>query len=116
MRLTVQSTWLADQEAARVAAELALERAAMTPFAAAFWFALKERPSAGYASLLERVRLTVEAAKAIDPDSAIVIWFQKVQQIVRTHPDMTAFRGLFDLEEEDLDDLCRRALQLEAGE
>lgn len=94
---------------------LAAERARMNPFYTAFRLAMKATPEAGYAHLLDRVTQTVATARALDPFSDIVIWADSVTQIVRTHPDMTAFQLLFGLTPETLDNLCRRALQIEAG-
>lgn len=94
---------------------LAAERAVMNPFYTAFRFAMKQTPTAGHAHLLARVTQTVAAARAQDPFSELVIWADSVTQIVRTHPDMTAFAALFSLTPEALDDLCRLALQIEAG-
>ncbi len=94
---------------------LAAERAGMNPFYTAFRFAMKQTPATGYAHLLDRVTQTVAAARAQDPFSDLVIWVDSVTQIVRTHEDMTDFAVLFDLTPEGLDDLCRLALQIEAG-
>jgi hypothetical protein len=94
---------------------LAAERAAMNPFYTAFRFAMKQTPAATHPHLLARVTQTVAAARAQDPFSDLVIWADSVTQIVRTHPDMTAFATLFDLTPEALDDLCRLAMQIEAG-
>jgi hypothetical protein len=94
---------------------LAAERAQMKPFRTAFTFAMKATPATGYAHLLDRVTQTVEAARALDPFADIVIWSDRVTQIVRTHSDMDAFAALFDLSPEEVDDLCRLALQIEAG-
>ncbi len=94
---------------------LAAERATMNPFYTAFRFAMKATPATGFAHLLDKVTATVAAARAQDPFSDIVIWNDSVTQVVRTHPDMTAFRILFGLSETQLDDLCRLAMQIEAG-
>jgi hypothetical protein len=94
---------------------LAAERAGMVPFYTAFRLAMKQTPATGFAHLLDRVTQAVAAARVADPFSDIVIWSDSVTQIVRTHPDMTAFAALFDLTPEALDDLCRLAMQIEAG-
>ncbi len=94
---------------------LAAERATMNPFYTAFRFAMKATPATGFAHLLDKVTATVAAARAQDPFSDIVIWNDSVTQVVRTHPDMTAFRVLFGLSETQLDDLCRLAMQIEVG-
>ncbi len=113
---------MTDAEAAELAARvpseaelLAAERAAMNPFYTAFRFAMKQTPATGYAHLLDRVTQTVAAARTADPFSDLVIWADSVTQIVRLHPDMTDFAVLFNLTPEGLDDLCRLAMQIEAG-
>lgn len=107
--------YVAPTPAEVAAAALAAERAAMRPFYTAFRLAMKATPSAGYAHLLDRVTQTVSAARAQDPFADIVIWWDSVTQIVRTHPDMDVFAVMFSLTPEALDDLCRLALQKEAG-
>jgi hypothetical protein len=94
---------------------LAAERAQMNPFAAAFWQAMKQVPATGFAHLLDRVEQTVAAARAVDPYAGIVLWADKVTQVVRLHPDMDAFRVQFGASEAELDDLFRLALQIERG-
>jgi hypothetical protein len=94
---------------------LAAERAQMNPFAAAFWQAMKQVPATGFAHLLDRVEQTIAAARAVDPYAGIVLWADKVTQVVRAHPDMDAFRVQFGASETELDDLFRLALQIEAG-
>ncbi len=94
---------------------LAAERAQMNPFAAAFWQAMKQVPATGFAHLLDRVEQTVAAARAVDPYAGIVLWADKVTQVVRAHPDMDAFRVQFGASETELDDLFRLALQIERG-
>lgn len=96
------------------AAALAAERATMMPFYTAFRFAMRQTPAAGFDHLLDRVMQTVAAARAQDPFSDIVIWSESVTQVVRLHPDMEAFRVLFGLTPEALDDLFRLAMQIEA--
>jgi len=94
---------------------LAAERAQMNPFAAAFWQAMKQVPAPGFDHLLDRVEQTIAAARAVDPYAGIVLWADKVTQVVRAHPDMEAFRTQFGASETELDDLFRLALQIEAG-
>jgi hypothetical protein len=94
---------------------LAAERAQMNPNYTAFRFAMRATPAAGYAHLLDRVTQTVAVARSADPFADIVIWSESVTRVVRMHPDMTSFATAFDLTPESLDDLCRLALQIEAG-
>lgn len=94
---------------------LQAERVAMNPFYTAFRFAMKATPAAGYDHLLHKVTSSVAAARAQDPFSDIVIWNDSVTQIIRLHPDMEVFRTLAGLTEIQLDNLCRLALQIEAG-
>jgi hypothetical protein len=94
---------------------LAAERAQMNPFAAAFWQAMKQVPAVGFEHLLDRVEQTVAAARAVDPYADIVIWFDRVTQVLRLHPEMEAFRVQFGASEAELDDLFRLALQIERG-
>jgi hypothetical protein len=94
---------------------LAAERAQMNPFAAAFWQAMKQVPAPGFDHLLDRVEQTIAAARAVDPYAGVVLWADKVTQVVRLHPDMDAFRVQFGASETELDDLFRLALQIEAG-
>ncbi len=94
---------------------LAAERAQMNPFAAAFWQAMKQVPAVGFEHLLDRVEQTVAAARAVDPYADIVIWFDRVTQVLRLHPEMEAFRVQFGASETELDDLFRLALQIERG-
>jgi hypothetical protein len=49
------------------------------------------------------------------PYAGIVLWADKVTQVVRLHPDMDAFRVQFGASEAELDDLFRLALQIERG-
>jgi hypothetical protein len=83
---------------------LAAERAQMNPYAAP-----------GFIHLLDRVEKTVTAARAVDPYADIVIWFDRVTQVLRLHPDMEAFRVQFGARETELDDLFRLALQIEGN-
>jgi hypothetical protein len=106
---------LADPPPATPEQILAAERAQMNPFAAAFWQAMKQVPATGFAHLLDRVEQTVAAARAVDPYAGIVLWADKVTQVVRLHPDMDAFRVQFGASEAELDDLFRLALQIERG-
>ena len=94
---------------------LAAERAQMNPYAAAFWQAMKQVPAVGFEHLLDRVEKTVAAARAVDPYADIVIWFDRVTQVLRLHPEMEAFRVQFGASETELDDLFRRALQIEGN-
>jgi hypothetical protein len=94
---------------------LAAERAQMNPYAAAFWQAMKQVPALGFVHLLDRVEHTVTAARAVDPYADIVIWFDRVTQVLRLHPEMEAFRVQFGATETELDDLFRRALQIEGN-
>lgn len=94
---------------------LAAERAGMVPYYTAFRFAMKQTPAPGFDHLLDKVMQTVAAARAQDPFGDIVIWSDSVTQVVRLHPDMEAFRVLFGLTPEALDDLFRLAMQIEAG-
>jgi hypothetical protein len=94
---------------------LAAERAQMNPFAAAFWQAMKQVPAAGFSHLLDRVDQTVVAARAVAPYADIVLWSDKVTQVVRLHPEMETFRVQFGASETELDDLFRLALQIEGG-
>jgi hypothetical protein len=94
---------------------LAAERAQMNPFAAAFWQAMRQVPATGFAHLLDRVEQTIADARAVDPYAGIVLWADKVTQVVRLHPDMDAFRVQFGASETELDDLFRLALQIERG-
>ena len=94
---------------------LAAERAQMNPYAAAFWQAMKQVPAPGFIHLLDRVEQTVAAARAVDPYADIVIWFDRVTQVLRLHPDMEAFRVQFGARETELDDLFRLALQIEGN-
>lgn len=119
---TVTVREMAPEELAEIAATLptaaellAAERAQMNPFAAAFWQAMKQVPAPGFDHLLDRVEQTIAAARAVDPYAGIVLWADKVTQVVRAHPDMEAFRTQFGASETELDDLFRLALQIEAG-
>lgn len=98
-----------------VAELLARERAAMNPARLAFFLAMSMTPRAGYPHLLAKVTETIEAERALNAFALNVMWFDSVQQIVRTHPNMTTFRNLFNLTDAQVDDLCRLALQIEAG-
>jgi hypothetical protein len=94
---------------------LAAERAQMNPYAAAFWQAMKQVRAPGFMHLLDRVEQAVTAARADDPYADIVIWFDRVTQVLRLHPEMEAFRVQFGASETELDDLFRLALQIEGN-
>jgi hypothetical protein len=76
---------------------------------------MKQVPATGFAHLLDRVEQTVADSRAVDPYAGIVLWADKVTQVVRLHPDMDAFRVQFGASEAELDDLFRLALQIERG-
>ena len=94
---------------------LEIERAAMNPYLRAFRAAMKIVSATGFLHLLDKVDLSVAAAKNADPYADLVIWAESVQQIVRGHPDMTAFADLFGQSPLQVDALCRIALAIEAS-
>lgn len=91
---------------------LAQERAGMTVFARAFFEALKLFPSGTDLHMLDTL---TKAIALLDQYDSLRIWREEVTQLIRDHPDMTAFGSQFGLSPLELDVIFRVAMAVEAG-
>jgi hypothetical protein len=95
--------------------ELALERETWAPWKRAFCAALKMFPYPPALHMLDGLMAALAARRAADPYDDLVLWFDTVTIVLRTHPDMEAFRLAFSIPEPVFDLIFLAAIRLEAG-
>jgi hypothetical protein len=88
-------------------------RATLNPFARAFFEALKFFPAPGYLHMLDRYSQMIAGLRTTEPYNSLVVWNDRIVQIIRLHPDMDAFATIFEVPPEQVDLACQAAMLLE---
>ncbi|MEM8974625.1 MAG: hypothetical protein AAGD43_21415 [Pseudomonadota bacterium] len=112
----IETIWQWVEDTAQKAIdELAMERTTMVPFIAAFDLAqaLVSAPDGLSLHLLDQVTTTIAGAREFTPYAPLVIWADRVTQIIRSHPDMATYAATFGLSELQVDALCRIAMEID---
>lgn len=98
------------------------ERATLKPYRLAFRRALRSVSFPGFDHGLQKIEAVADAARVVDPFGDVSIWWDNVQQFIRTHPDVEVFRTnpVFypddaPMSEEKVDALFRLAQSIDDG-
>jgi hypothetical protein len=95
--------------------ELALARETWAPWKRAFAAALKMIPYPPAPHMLAALMAELETRRVVDAYDDLVLWWDTVTIVLRTHPDMETFRVAFGVPVEIMDLIFLAAIRLEAG-
>jgi hypothetical protein len=90
-------------------------RAALTPYSRAFFEAMKYFPglAEGDLHLLDSYTKAIALARTADPYGSLVVWNDRIVQIIRLHPDMDVFAEQFSVSADMVDLICEVAMAIE---
>ncbi|PZQ99934.1 MAG: hypothetical protein DI533_04710 [Cereibacter sphaeroides] len=93
---------------------LRARRSTLNPFARAFFEGLKYFPAEGFLHTLDRYTNAVALLRQSDPYHPLVVWDQRIVQIIRLNPDMDVFAASFGVSPLVVDAMCEVGLVLES--